>query len=82
MSLLSAVITRLVNVFNTLVSVYAVDKAKRRALLLEAVVQMFIMQSIIGIILAIWLKPPQQQIVSVCVFCVSQVSITHDLGLG
>ncbi|KAL9410566.1 hypothetical protein AB3S75_044354 [Citrus x aurantiifolia] len=56
-SLLSAVITGLVNVFSTLVSVYAVDKAGRRALLLEAVVQMFITQSIIGIILAIWLKP-------------------------
>lgn len=43
-ALLSAVITGLVNVFSTLVSVYAVDKAGRRILLLEAAVQMFITQ--------------------------------------
>lgn len=51
-SLLSAVITGLVNVFSTLVSVYAVDKAGRRVLLLEACVQMFITQFVIGVILA------------------------------
>ncbi|GLU08852.1 hypothetical protein SLE2022_257370 [Rubroshorea leprosula] len=55
-ALLSAVITGLVNVFSTLVSVYAVDKAGRRVLLLEAAVQMFITQSIIGVILALDLK--------------------------
>ncbi|KAF8388030.1 hypothetical protein HHK36_026696 [Tetracentron sinense] len=43
-SLLSSVITRLVNVFSTLVSVYVVDRAGRRVLLLEACVQMFITQ--------------------------------------
>lgn len=43
-SLLSSVITGLVNVFSTLVSIYAVDKAGRRKLLLQACVQMFISQ--------------------------------------
>ncbi|KAJ4722426.1 Sugar transport protein [Melia azedarach] len=56
-SLLSSVITGLVNVFSTLVSVYAVDRAGRRFLLLEAAVQMFITQTAIGIILAVDLKP-------------------------
>ncbi|KAH7573752.1 hypothetical protein JRO89_XS03G0202200 [Xanthoceras sorbifolium] len=53
-SLLSSVITGLVNVFSTLVSIYVVDKAGRRVLLLEACVQMFVA---IGIILAVDLKP-------------------------
>lgn len=52
-SLLSAVITGLVNVFSTLVSIYAVDKAGRRVLLLEACVQMFISQVAIGVILSL-----------------------------
>ncbi|KAF8392459.1 hypothetical protein HHK36_022801 [Tetracentron sinense] len=56
-SLLSAVITGLVNVFSTLVSVYLVDKAGRRLLLLEACVQMFITQGIIGAILLADLSP-------------------------
>ena len=43
-SLLSAVIIGLVNVFSTLVSIYAVDKVGRRKLLLQACVQMFISQ--------------------------------------
>ncbi|CAN0856686.1 Sugar transport protein 8 [Linum grandiflorum] len=50
-SLLSAVITGVVNVLSTLVSVFAVDKLGRRALLLEACVQMFIAQVVIGILL-------------------------------
>lgn len=45
-ALLSAVITGLVNVFSTLVSVATVDKFGRRALLLEACVQMLISQVI------------------------------------
>ncbi|XWS39327.1 hypothetical protein CRYUN_Cryun18bG0042500 [Craigia yunnanensis] len=50
-ALLSAVITGIVNVLITVVSVYAVDKVGRRILLLEACVQMFISQSIIGVVL-------------------------------
>ncbi|KAM7259679.1 hypothetical protein ACFE04_015420 [Oxalis oulophora] len=56
-SLLSSVITGLVNVFSTLVSIYVVDRAGRRVLLLEACVQMFITQFVIGIILIKDLKP-------------------------
>lgn len=43
-SLLSSVITGIVNVLSTLVSIYAVDKVGRRILLLQACVQMFISQ--------------------------------------
>lgn len=43
-SLLSAVITGLVNVGSTFVSIFAVDKAGRRKLLLQACVQMLISQ--------------------------------------
>ncbi|XP_022722539.1 sugar transport protein 8-like [Durio zibethinus] len=50
-ALLSSVITGVVNVFSTVVSVYLVDKAGRRILLLEACVQMFISQTIIGAVL-------------------------------
>ncbi|KAJ4955676.1 hypothetical protein NE237_012459 [Protea cynaroides] len=56
-SLLSAVITGLVNVFSTMISVYLVDRAGRRILLLQSVVQMFISQGLIGIILLMHLKP-------------------------
>lgn len=52
-SLLSSVITGLVNVLSTLVSVYMVDRAGRRILLLQACVQMFITQVIIGVILMV-----------------------------
>ncbi|KAJ0971944.1 hypothetical protein J5N97_019903 [Dioscorea zingiberensis] len=44
-SLLSSVITGLVNVFSTVVSVVLVDKVGRKALLLQACVQMLISQS-------------------------------------
>ncbi|KAL8139569.1 hypothetical protein V2J09_005590 [Rumex salicifolius] len=50
-ALLSAVIIGVVNVLSTLVSIYSVDKVGRRALLLQACVQMFISQMIIGILL-------------------------------
>ncbi|EEF32204.1 sugar transporter, putative [Ricinus communis] len=50
-SLLSSVITGIVNVLSTSVSVYAVDKFGRRKLLLQACVQMFISQVAIGLIL-------------------------------
>ncbi|TYJ17593.1 hypothetical protein E1A91_A09G062100v1 [Gossypium mustelinum] len=55
-ALLSSVITGLVNVFSTIISIYLVDKAGRRILLLEACVQMLISQVIIGIILFKGLK--------------------------
>ncbi|KAA8548626.1 hypothetical protein F0562_000310 [Nyssa sinensis] len=55
-SLLSAVITGTVNVLSTFVSIYAVDKAGRRKLLLQACIQMFICQAAIGGILAVHLK--------------------------
>ncbi|GER44707.1 major facilitator superfamily protein [Striga asiatica] len=56
-SLLSSLITGLVNVFSTLVSVFAVDKFGRRKLLLQACVQMLISQVAIGGILVVHLKP-------------------------
>ncbi|KAJ7524387.1 hypothetical protein O6H91_17G003100 [Diphasiastrum complanatum] len=50
-SLYSAVITGAVNVVATLVSIFTVDKWGRRILFLEAGVQMFLSQVVIGIIL-------------------------------
>ncbi|KAK3224770.1 hypothetical protein Dsin_004632 [Dipteronia sinensis] len=50
-SLLSSVITGIVNVSSTLVSIYAVDNVGRRVLLLQACVQKFISQIAIGVIL-------------------------------
>ncbi|CAN0886991.1 Sugar transport protein 8 [Linum grandiflorum] len=50
-ALLSAVITGIVNVFSTVVSVIAVDKVGRRALLLQACCQMLVAQIAIGVIL-------------------------------
>lgn len=55
-SLYSAVITGAVNVLATVVSIYLVDKVGRRALLLEAGVQMFLAQIVIGIVLGIKLS--------------------------
>ncbi|KAL3507913.1 hypothetical protein ACH5RR_033295 [Cinchona calisaya] len=55
-SLLSAVITGLVNVFSTLVSIFSVDRVGRRKLLLQACVQMFVCQVAIGVILHFQLK--------------------------
>ncbi|XP_074576498.1 sugar transport protein 8-like [Curcuma longa] len=55
-SLLSAVITGIVNVFSTLVSIALVDRVGRKMLLLEACVQMLITQTIIGILLQVYLK--------------------------
>lgn len=52
-SLYSAVITGAVNVLSTVVSIYSVDKVGRRALLLEAGVQMFLSQVVIAVVLGI-----------------------------
>ncbi|KAJ7513697.1 hypothetical protein O6H91_23G011100 [Diphasiastrum complanatum] len=50
-SLYSAVITGAVNVLATFISIFTVDRLGRRVLFLEAGVQMFIAQVVIGIIL-------------------------------
>ncbi|OMP03745.1 Sugar/inositol transporter [Corchorus olitorius] len=50
-ALLSSVITGAINVLSTFVSIYLVDKAGRKILLLEACVQMLLTQGIIGGIL-------------------------------
>ncbi|KAG0479277.1 hypothetical protein HPP92_009998 [Vanilla planifolia] len=55
-SLLSALITGSVNVFSTLISVFSVDKAGRRILLLSACILMLIAQTATGAILNIYLK--------------------------
>lgn len=52
-SLMSAVITGLVNVFATLVSVFTVDKAGRRKLFLEGGFQMLACQIVVGTLIAI-----------------------------
>ncbi|POO02215.1 Sugar/inositol transporter [Trema orientale] len=55
-SLYSAVITGAVNVLSTVVSIYSVDKIGRRALLLEAGVQMFLSQTVIAVVLGLKLQ--------------------------
>ncbi|KAM0952413.1 putative major facilitator, sugar transporter, major facilitator superfamily [Dioscorea sansibarensis] len=52
-SLMSAVITGLVNVFATLVSIFTVDKYGRRILFLVGGVQMIICQIIVGTLIAV-----------------------------
>ncbi|OWM69832.1 sugar transport protein 8-like [Punica granatum] len=84
-ALLSTVITGLVNVFSTLVSIYTVDKAGRRVLLLEACVQMFITQTVIGLILLIDLKPTgtlkeKEALVVVILVCVYVMGFAWSWG--
>ncbi|KAH0992716.1 hypothetical protein GBA52_004199 [Prunus armeniaca] len=55
-SLYSAVITGAVNVLSTVVSIYFVDRAGRRVLLLEAGVQMFLSQLVVAIIMGLKVK--------------------------
>ncbi|XP_062187177.1 sugar transport protein MST3-like [Phragmites australis] len=52
-SLMSAVITGLVNVFATLVSVFTVDRLGRRKLFLQGGMQMIICQVVVGTLIAI-----------------------------
>ncbi|KAB2625388.1 sugar transport protein 13-like [Pyrus ussuriensis x Pyrus communis] len=52
-SLYSAVITGAVNVPSTVVSIYFVDKAGRRVLLLDAGVQMFLSQLVVAIVMGL-----------------------------
>ncbi|KAJ8768435.1 hypothetical protein K2173_021588 [Erythroxylum novogranatense] len=78
-SLLSAVITGIVNVLSTLVSIYAVDRVGRRKLLLQACVQMFISMITIGFILVFHLPTTgsltkslaEVVVVLVCVYVMS-----------
>ncbi|CAM8940610.1 unnamed protein product [Rhodiola kirilowii] len=78
-SLLSSIIIGLVNVFSTLVSVFAVDKVGRRKLLLQACVQMLVSQCAIGAILLAKLDsanslergPAAVVVVLVCTFVMS-----------
>ncbi|PIA30735.1 hypothetical protein AQUCO_05400084v1 [Aquilegia coerulea] len=84
-SLLSAVITGLVNVFSTLVSVFLVDKAGRRILLLQACVQMFITQGIIGAIMMAKLTPtstlsPTEGVIVVILVCLFIMSFAWSWG--
>ncbi|MCL7047006.1 hypothetical protein MKW94_022006 [Papaver nudicaule] len=53
-SLMSAVITGLVNVFATFAAIFIVDKKGRRFLFLEGGCQMFIFQVLVGVL--IWIK--------------------------
>lgn len=70
-ALLSSVVTGLVNVLSTTVSVALVDKVGRRALLLEACVQMFITQVWILIALSIFLAPMNHPInVNISLLCI------------
>ncbi|XP_026662596.2 sugar transport protein MST6-like [Phoenix dactylifera] len=52
-SLMSAVITGLVNVIATFVSIFTVDKLGRRKLLLEGGIQMFVAQIVLAILIGI-----------------------------
>ncbi|EHA8591896.1 putative Sugar transport protein MST3 [Cocos nucifera] len=52
-SLMSSLITGLVNVIATFVSIFTVDKLGRRKLLLEGGIQVFLAQIVLGILIAI-----------------------------
>uniref|UniRef100_A0A0D6R242 Major facilitator superfamily (MFS) profile domain-containing protein n=1 Tax=Araucaria cunninghamii TaxID=56994 RepID=A0A0D6R242_ARACU len=84
-SLYSAVIVGAVNVLSTVISIYAVDKVGRRMLLLEAGAQMFIAQTIIGILLATGMKnnndlPKGTAIVIVLMICTFVSSFAWSWG--
>ncbi|OMP08708.1 Sugar/inositol transporter [Corchorus olitorius] len=61
-ALLSAVITGIINVVSTFVSIYLVDKAGRKILLLEACVQMLIAQLVTGGLLMKELKATESDL--------------------
>ncbi|KAL5782570.1 hypothetical protein ACOSP7_007599 [Xanthoceras sorbifolium] len=84
-SLLSSVITGVVNVASTLVSIYAVDKVGRRILLLQACFQMFICQTAIGAILLAHLKATNsltttEAIIVVLLVCLFVMSFAWSWG--
>lgn len=61
-ALYSAVITGAVNVVSTVVSIYSVDRVGRRALLLEAGVQMFLAQVVIAVVLGVKVTDSQNDL--------------------
>ncbi|KAK3206471.1 hypothetical protein Dsin_020517 [Dipteronia sinensis] len=74
-SLLSSVVTGLVNVISTLVAVFTADIFGRKALLIEGAVQMLLTQCATGAILKLFLKgtntmPPHLATVVVVLVCV------------
>ncbi|KAH8500364.1 hypothetical protein H0E87_015575 [Populus deltoides] len=84
-ALLSSVVTGLVNVLSTIVSVVLVDRVGRRALLLEACVQMLITQCIIGGVLMKDLKttgtlPNGDALVVVIMVCVFVAGFAWSWG--
>ncbi|PKU65449.1 sugar transport protein 8 [Dendrobium catenatum] len=84
-SLLSSVITGIVNVLSTLISVFSVDKAGRRVLLLSACFFMFIAQTTIGSILHVYLKTTNSlhkgtAIVVVLLVCMFVMSFAWSWG--
>ncbi|KAI3888456.1 hypothetical protein MKW92_019777 [Papaver armeniacum] len=84
-SLLSSVIIGVVNVLSTLVSIKTVDKFGRRALLLQACCQMFVSQTIIGIILLVNLKATgslrhAEAVVVVVLVCLFVMSFAWSWG--
>ncbi|KAI4383883.1 hypothetical protein MLD38_009675 [Melastoma candidum] len=69
-SLISAVVTGLVNVVSTLVAIFTVDKAGRRVLLVEAAIQMLIAQCTMGATLAVHLKSTNEVNRGIAIFVV------------
>ncbi|XP_020578448.1 sugar transport protein 8-like isoform X2 [Phalaenopsis equestris] len=84
-SLLSAVITGVVNVVSTIISVLSVDRAGRRILLLSACFLMFIAQTTIGSLLYAYLKTTNSlhkgtAIVVVLLVCIFVMSFAWSWG--
>ncbi|KAJ4772286.1 Sugar transport protein 8 [Rhynchospora pubera] len=84
-SLMSAVITGIVNVVSTIVSIVLVDILGRRMLLLEACAQMFISQLAIGSTLMVHLESTGSltkitSIAVVCLVCVYVMSFAWSWG--
>ncbi|KAF2291622.1 hypothetical protein GH714_027688 [Hevea brasiliensis] len=74
-SLLSAVVTDSINVAATLIAIFTVDRIGRRFLLIEAVMQMLVAQSVMGATLAKHLKstdimPKHYAVVVLILICV------------
>ncbi|KAL8505172.1 hypothetical protein ACS0TY_016401 [Phlomoides rotata] len=76
-SLLSTVVTGSVNMISMLVAVFGVDKFGRRKLLIQAALQMFIAQVIIGVVLTKFLKATNM-IPKTCAYVVIHTIIVGD----
>ncbi|GAV74472.1 Sugar_tr domain-containing protein [Cephalotus follicularis] len=84
-SLLSSVVTGLVNVLSTLVAVFSVDIFGRRALLMEAAVQMLIAQCVVGVMLAEYLHstnmmPQKYAVIVVILVCIFVAGFAWSWG--